>query len=256
MDVPGGRLFARRWISEADNISPPPPILLLHDSLGCVETWREFPRRLAQTLRTTVIAYDRLGFGKSTAREALPSFQFIEEEGIVFLPLIMKHFNFGKYLLFGHSVGGAMALEAAFRLPNIGAVVSESAQAFIEEKTILGILRSKQAFKDLDRLAKLRKFHGNKADWVLRAWTDIWTAPEFSAWGLETCLRNVKCPVLAIHGQNDEYGSSAFPQAIFDKVSGIAEILLIENCGHVPHREDPAKVLSALENFFKNHVIY
>src|SRR4051812_37541940 len=144
--VPGGRVFVRTWTPAAD--SGGPPLVLLHDSLGCVELWRDFPELLARRLARRVVAYDRLGFGRSEARRELPAVDFIREEAEVYFPAVRGALGLTDYVFFGHSVGGAMALVIASvaRSP-CAAVVSESAQAFVEERTRDGIREARDRFQ-------------------------------------------------------------------------------------------------------------
>jgi pimeloyl-ACP methyl ester carboxylesterase len=225
-------------------------VVLLHDSLGCVDLWRDFPERLAGRLARPVIAYDRLGFGRSSARHELPSVNFIREEAEVYFPTVRRALGVAEYALFGHSVGGAMALLiAASPEEPCRAVVSESAQAFVEDCTLAGIRQAREQFERPEQLAKLARWHGDKAGWVLRAWTDVWLSPEFAAWGLGPDLPRVRCPVLALHGDQDEYGSVAFPRLIGSRAGGPSEVAVLEGCGHVPHRERPDDVLDRVAVF-------
>lgn len=248
VEVPGGEVYVRTWTPRSAQGDR--PILLLHDSLGCVGLWRDFPERLARRLACPVIAYDRLGFGKSTARRELPSLNFIEEEAEVVFPALRQALGLHEVVLFGHSVGGAMALRMAALLGEpCRAVVTESTQAFVEERTLAGIRQAQQEFEKPESWAKLVRWHGDKSTWVLRAWTEIWLSPAFSSWSLEHALPNVRCPVLAIHGDRDEFGSAAAPGLIGRCVGGRSEVALLENCGHVPHREQPEAVLDRVARF-------
>ena len=250
IEVPGGQVYAKKWIPEID--SGKPPIVLLHDSLGCVDLWRDFPSDLAEQLGRCVIAYDRLGYGKSDARDLLPSIKFIEEEAASYFPVIKKQLSIKKFVLFGHSVGGGMAINIASQDFDCQAVVTVSAQAFVEDLTVKGIQDAKEMFAQAGQIERLQKWHGQKAAWVLHAWTGVWLSAEFKSWSLEPAIQNVHCPVLAIHGDSDEYGSSAFPEFISEHAGGEATMLLLSSCGHMPHKEKPQEVISALTQFLNN----
>ena len=131
------------------------------------------------------------------------------------------------------------------------ALVTESAQAFVEERTIEGILLAKNNFERPSEMAKLEKYHGERADWVLKAWTEVWLSTKFSTWSLEKVLPNVFSPILVIHGDKDEYGSVQFPLMISQCTSGKSRMELLENCGHVPHREQAESVLTLVSDFLK-----
>jgi len=247
IDVPGGQVQVKKWIPDINNGKP--PIILLHDSLGSVDLWKKFPEMLSQAFSRSVFAYDRLGFGRSDARHSLPSNTFIEEEASIYFPEIKKQLGLQHYVLFGHSVGGGMAIHIASLDPDCRAVVTLSAQAFIEDLTIKGIENAKKLFKQPGQLERLEQWHGAKATWVLSAWTDVWLSDHFKDWSLEPAIQNVSCPVLAIHGDSDEYGSSAFPRFISERSGGTSEMLIIQNCGHMPHKEKPQDVIIAAQGF-------
>lgn len=247
VDVPGGSVYAKKWTPRGclHNV----PIVLLHDSLGCVDLWRDFPQQLSEGTSREVVAYDRLGFGRSSAREALPDLDFIWEEADSYFPVIKQAFSLDKYILYGYSVGGAMAVAIAAGDADCVALITSSAQAFVEDVTIAGVGEAKNAFQQPGQLARLEKWHGEKASWVLRAWTDLWLSPSFANWSLAPRIGDVKCPALVIHGDKDEYGSKAFPTFISKNTGGYSEMLILEDCGHMPHREKPREVLGSVTVF-------
>ncbi len=248
LNVKGGTVFARRWQPAVTSTTV--PLVLLHDSLGCVDMWRDFPGALARQLSRPVIAYDRLGFGRSSPREQLPTADFIREEGEENLPAVLSGLGITDFALFGHSVGGAMALVAAARADGrCKAVVSESAQAFVEDRKFSSIREARVRFQEPDQFNRLEKWHGSKARWVLEAWTKVWLSPEFASWSLEPDLPLVRCPVLVIHGEEDEYGSIRFPETISRHIDGLAEMHILSGCGHVPHRERPDEVAELVARF-------
>ena len=250
LDVPGGRVFVRSWTPDTDRHGA--PVVLLHDSLGCVDLWRDFPEALAQALARPVVAYDRLGFGRSSARQGLPSTAFIAEEAQLHFPALAAALGIGEFSLFGHSVGGGMATHCAnLHREHCLALITESAQAFVEDRTLAGIREAKQGFQQDDQLDRLRKYHGDKARWVLEAWTETWLSPAFADWNLEAEVGRLDCPVLAIHGDQDEFGSELHPQQIARLTDGPSRMLLIEDCGHVPHREKPETVLLAVAELLR-----
>ncbi|MCG7639779.1 MULTISPECIES: alpha/beta fold hydrolase [Alteromonas] len=159
--VPGGNVFVKRWTPET--LSSESPIILLHDSLGSVAQWRDFPERLSQKLSRSVIAYDRLGFGQSSSRTELPSVDFISEEANLYFPALKEALSIERYILLGHSVGGGMALNIAATDTDCEALVSIAAQAFVKEVTLRGIAQAKTVFDKPEQMAKLEKWHGSKA---------------------------------------------------------------------------------------------
>ena len=251
--TPYGEIYAKKWLPIKPSTDI--PLILFHDSLGSVALWRDFPEVLAMKLGRIIIAYDRLGFGKSAARNSLPNIEFIAEEATLFFPLIKKALSITKYLVIGHSVGGAMAINIAAVDKDCLAVITEAAQAFVEDITLAGIVESKKAFQQLGQMERLEKWHGSKAKWVLSAWIDVWLSPEFSNWCLAPGIKEVTCPTLVIHGDSDPYGSRAFPEFITNNVSGKSEMLIFANCGHIPHKEFPDELMTKVVLFLKQHDI-
>ncbi|MGE4062268.1 MAG: alpha/beta fold hydrolase [Rhodospirillaceae bacterium] len=244
--TPRGRVFVREWRG-----SPAAPaIVLLHDSLGCVELWRDFPLELAAATGRRVIAYDRPGFGRSDAQAERLGLDFITTECIQSLPILSKSLGFDRFVLFGHSVGGEMAVAGAAEPgSHCHGVVSVSAQIFSEERTFEGIRAARPKLAPgSPQYERLKKYHGEKTDWVLSAWIDNWLDPEFVL-DMAPYMRRVVCPVLAIHGDRDEFGSAAQARRLCESVAGPSTLHLMKDCGHVPHRERPAEVLETVRLF-------
>ncbi|SFD48660.1 alpha/beta fold hydrolase [Pseudoalteromonas denitrificans] len=242
INTAAGDIYVKKWTPE--RLIDETPIVLLHDSLGCVALWKDFPEMLSRHLSRVVIAYDRFGFGQSSKQEKIPDKCFILEEATLYFPMLCEALKLDKFILFGHSVGGAIAITIAAHVENCLAVITEASQAFVENLTVKGIKKAKIFFEKSEQLKKLEKWHGEKADWVLHAWTDVWLSPEFSNWSLAPYIHKVTCPVLALHGDNDEYGSLAFPKFISQKTSGESKMIILNTCGHIPHKEKTQQVLT------------
>jgi len=245
-------LFARAW-GDWPRPQAVAPIVLIHDSLGSVELWRDFPGRLAAGTGHPVVAYDRLGFGRSDPHPGtleIPG--FIRDEARSSFPALRAALAIDRMILFGHSTGGAMAVVAAveFAAAALG-VITEGAQVFPEDRTLDGVRAAKSAFAAPGQLDRLARYHGAKARWVLDAWTDTWLAPTFAGWTLEDDLRRLRCPILAIHGDRDEYGSLVHPERIAALAPMAVDMAILPGCGHVPHREYPDDVLRAVQAFVR-----
>lgn len=245
VDTDDGRIFVRAWAPPGGLDAALAPIVLFHDSLGCVDLWRDFPGLLRDATGRSVIAYDRLGFGRSDTHPGTLPDDFIAREATTTFAQVHERLGLGRFVAFGHSVGGGMAVAcAAAHAVHCEGVVAESAQAFVEERTLQGIVAAKQDFARPGRIDRLCRWHGDKADWVLHAWTDTWLAPGFAAWTLDDQLRRVRCPLLAMHGDRDEFGSMRHPERMVALSGGPVEIERLDECGHVPHREHPGRVLA------------
>lgn len=246
-----GKLYAKRWSLDHDASVEPAPIVLLHDSLGCVDLWRDFPAKLSFTAGRDVIAYDRLGFGRSDPHPGkLSPLHFIQDEALGGFRNLRESLELDHFIVFGHSVGGGMAIGCAAETSTacLG-LITESTQAFAEDLTLQGIRKARLAFSEPGQLQRLEKYHGAKAEWVLHAWIDSWLAPEFIDWNLDTSLRRINCPLLVLHGDSDEYGSISHPKRITELAAGPATMRILPSCGHVPHREQEETVLAHVQTW-------
>lgn len=250
IDAPGGRLFVRAWQPASAQSLEQSPIVLLHDSLGCVELWRSFPAALCAATHRTVVAYDRLGFGRSDARHDTLPLSFIDDEPAQGFSVLRDALGIKRFIALGHSVGGCMAVHCAgVYADECGGLITISAQAFNEARTRNGIVGAKEVFQAPEQLAKLERYHGDKAQWVLKAWTETWLNPAFENWTLTPALAQVTCPSLVIHGEKDEYGSHRQPERIVRYINGSAHGEMLANIHHVPHRECEADVVSLVSRF-------
>lgn len=247
--TPAGRLFTARWQPGGAPGAPTAgvkgaPIVLFHDSLGSVGQWRGFPARLAAATGREVIAYDRLGHGRSDPYPGRLPLDFIHREARNGFRQLREALGVDRFIAFGHSIGGGMAVASAAAEPDdCRAVVSLSAQAFTEDLTLQGVARVSEQFRPREQLARLAKYHGDKARWVLDAWVDTWLDPGFADWTLDAELGRVRCPVLAIHGTLDEYGSARHPERITALPQAPATLRLLPGVAHFPHKERPELVL-------------
>lgn len=242
LGTPRGRLYAKCW-APSHGESSQVPIVMFHDSLGSVELWREFPERLVTATGHHVIAYDRLGFGKSDPHPAMLTSSFIRDEASGDFQSVREALGISSFVAFGHSVGGGMAVGCAARFgTDCEALITESAQAFVEDRTVSGITEAQVAFQQPGQMERLKKYHGEKAPWVLNAWIETWLSPGFADWNLDAELKRVSSPTLAIHGGHDEYGSALHPQRIAELSGGRSAFEILAHCGHLPHREHPEVV--------------
>ncbi|MGU7774203.1 alpha/beta fold hydrolase [Burkholderia sp. MR1-5-21] len=250
IETPQGRLFAKRWRGAPAPDAAACPIVLLHDSLGSVALWRDFPEQLARATRRDVFAYDRLGFGQSDPHPGQLSPSFVRDEADHAFNALREQLGIETFVAFGHSIGGGMAVGCAAAHPDrCRAVVTIAAQAFVEDRTLAGIREAERQFAEPGQLERLARYHGDKAEWVLRAWVGTWLSDAFRDWSLDDMLSNVRCPTLSIHGSQDEYGSSAHPDRIASRVAGPSSVVMMKECGHVPHRERTADVLATVSEF-------
>jgi pimeloyl-ACP methyl ester carboxylesterase len=247
-------LYVRRLPATSQSAPSTGPVLVfLHDSLGCVDTWRDFPEELAGRVRLNAVNYDRQGYGRSSAfgtTSRTP--EYLEEQATVLFALL-DALGIETVVLFGHSDGGSIALIAAGVQPQrVAAVVTEGAHVFVEDVTLAGVRAAREAFATTDLPERLARYHGEKVQGVAAAWIETWLAPAFRTWSIERYLPAIVCPVLAIQGQDDEYGTMAQVRAIVDGAR--AESLVIPGVGHTPHRDARDGVLAAAAEFITRAV--
>ncbi len=234
---------------------PGPTLIFLHDSLGCIDTWRDFPLALVMRLRLNAMIYDRPGHGRSSPmsdRFRTPRYLHREMNGLFQL---LEALAIDEVILFGHSDGGSIALLAAAEQPSrVCAVLTEGAHVFVEERTLEGIRAARTLFRQPDQRARLERYHGEKTDRLLSAWIDTWLSPLYRHWRIEDELAGSACPALIMQGQDDEYGTPAQVHAIVEKWGGQAGPLLFPGVGHSPHREIREAVLDASVRFVESAI--
>ena len=232
-----------------------PTLVFLHDSLGCITVWRDFPDRLVAALGAAALVYDRRGYGRSSAfapQRRTPT--YLEDEADVLIA-VLDACEVSDAVLFGHSDGGSIALVAAARQPErIRAIVTEGAHVFVEEVTLAGIRGARETLRTTDLRERLLRHHGDRTDAVTSAWIDVWLSPEFRDWNIERYLRDIACPVLALQGVDDEYGTPDQVRAIVDGVAGVSRSHLIPGVGHTPHRAAADDVLHVTTAFLAETV--
>lgn len=227
-----------------------PVIVFLHDSLGCIELWRDFPEKLANACDGCYFIYDRQGYGESSPFDSLTrNSGYLEKEADI-LHQLLKSEQLQNVILFGHSDGGSIALIAASKYPeHIIGVITEGAHVFVEEETLDGIRSVVEAYNTTNLPAKLSKYHGVKTEQVFKAWTETWLSSLFRDWNIESFLPDIKCPVLAIQGEMDEFGTEAQVDSIVSKVSGHSEKFMVEGAFHTPHKEQQEITLARTTTF-------
>ena len=249
----GGVQLHARW-------RPPPgarraPVLVfLHDSLGSVALWRDFPDRLARAVGLGYLAYDRRGHGASPPLGPDPRTpRYLHDEAAV-LARILEHCHVDDAVPVGHSDGASIALLAAALHPRrVRAVVAEAPHVFVEERTLEGLRDARRALAETGLLSRLARHHGAKAEALAAAWLDTWTSPEFRRWNVEEELTRIRCPVLVVQGDLDEYGTEAQLRVIAERVAGPARTRLLPGLRHTAHRDAPEQVVELVSGFLREH---
>jgi len=227
--------------------SPRPSLVFLHEGLGSTSMWRDFPGRLASTAGMQAIVYSRRGYGQSSPRQAAYDVDFMHREAWEVLPALLTAWDIEKPILVGHSDGASIALIHAARHP-VTALALEAPHIFVEGICVDAIAEIKPMFQTTDLAAKLGRHHLD-AEHAFRGWNDIWLLPAFRDWNIEALLGSVTCPVLAIQGENDQYGTMAQIDGIAARAGGSVDLLKLAECGHSPHRDQADQVLNAMSSF-------
>ena len=243
--VQGRRLEYRRWPGATPDAAT---MVFLHEGLGSVSMWGDFPARAARATGCTVVAYSRFGYGHSDARVASYPVEYMQEEAQAVLPEFLERLEIAEPILFGHSNGAEIAIIHAGTNERVKGLVVEAPHVFLEDVTFNAIAAAKVAFETTDLPRKLARHHAD-AEMAFRGWNDIWLHPDFQQWSIEEYLPRIKCPVLAIQGSDDEYGTMVHIETIASQVRGPVELVKLEGCGHSPHRDQPNAVLEALTRF-------
>ena len=243
--IHGLKLEYRDYPATADG---KPTLVLLHEGLGCVTMWRDFPQKLAAETGCRVIVYSRAGYGHSEPYTEPRTPRYMHREGEDMLPALLDTLHIERPILVGHSDGGSISLIFAGAHPErpLGIAVM-APHEFVEEETLAGIRVAREAWASTDWPKKLARYH-HDAPRVFSDWNDCWLSPAFRDWNIEDYLPKITCPVLAIQGEDDEYATMRQIDVIAEKVPG-TQLLKLAQSGHTPQRDQEAAVLAALAGF-------
>jgi pimeloyl-ACP methyl ester carboxylesterase len=233
----------------------PIALVFLHEGLGSVAQWQDFPDALCAELGLDGFAYDRAGHGGSDALPAARTFRYLHDEAWAVLPAVLDGAGIDRAVLVGHSDGGTIALLSAARLPDrVAATITEAAHVHVEPETLAGIEAAVAAWRTTDLRQRLARHHGEKAEALFHAWADTWLAPGFRGWNVEPDIAGLACPLLLIQGTEDAYGTPGQLDAIARLAGGPVERLLLAGIGHSPHRQARAATLAAMADFVRRRV--
>ncbi len=223
-------------------------IVFLHEGLGSVSMWRDFPQQVADATGCEAVIYSRAGYGRSSPAKLPRAVRYMHDEGLVVLPALLSALNIERPILFGHSDGGSIALICAGGTDTpLAGVIAVAPHVMVEDVTVAGIVQARQVWQNTDFPARLGKYHDD-ADAVFRSWNDIWLHPDFRAWNIEEYLPRIHCPVLAVQGEDDEYATMAQLDRIAAGARDVDQLRLAD-CRHSPHKDQPQAVIEATVAF-------
>ena len=244
--VVDGKHLETLWVNPGQTGRP--TIVMLHEGLGSIALWKRFPFQLAARTGCRVLAYSRYGHGGSDKLLEKRPITFMHHEGEIVLPELLDKLGITRPILLGHSDGGSIALIFAGKYPGRPrALILEAPHVFVEDLSVASIAQAKVNYQSTNLPLKLRRHHAHP-DATFWGWNDIWLAPEFRLWNIEEYLPAIRCPILCIQGEEDEYGTIAQVKAIEARVPG-TEILMLPNCKHSPHRDQPEATLERMAEF-------
>lgn len=247
----GGRTqqFEYAWHDRAR--AGAPLMVFLHDGLGSLAAWKDFPHTLCRAVGVRGLVFSRDGYGRSTARPAGEKWpvDFMHRQAVEVLPALLSALGADEPpWLFGHSDGGSIALLYAAAFPErVAGLIVVAPHVFVEDVTIRSIEEARRAYATTDLRARLARYHDDP-DSAFGGWSDVWLDPDFRAWNIEAVLPAIRCPVLAVQGEDDVYGTMAQIDAIGRQVAG-ARLRKLARCGHSPQRDQPAALTDAVVAF-------
>lgn len=227
-----------------------PTLVLLHEGLGSVELWRGFPQALADAGGFGVFAYDRRGYGHSSAFPAPWAVDYMTREAEDVLPHVLDAIGFNSGLLVGHSDGASIAAIYAGTIPDsrLSGLVLMAPHFFTEEMGLAAIAEARAAYDQDGLRAKLARYHDHVDD-AFHGWNGGWLTPEFRDWNIEHAIDGISVPVLAIQGRDDQYGTLAQIEALERRLKPPLTRLVFDGCGHSPHIEKPDDTIAAIASF-------
>lgn len=237
-----------RWVG--DSAATGPVMVFLHEGLGSVALWKDFPDTLCRHLGLRGLVYSRPGYGGSTPRTTDEQWDtdFMHRQATEVLPAVMQSLQITQPWLFGHSDGGSIALLYAARFPaSVAGAIVMAPHVFVEALSVNSIREARDAYLHQGLRDKLARYHDD-VDSAFFGWNDIWLSPAFRAWDISEEIGAIRCPLLVIQGQQDEYGTMEQLFRIQHHYPA-TQLLALEACGHSPHRDQPARVLAAVRDF-------
>jgi len=228
-----------------------PELVFLHEGLGSVSHWKDFPARVAKATGCPVTVYSRYGSGKSDLLTEARPVHFMHDEALHALPDLLAQLSIEDPILVGHSDGASIALIYAGAHDRVRGLVMLAPHVFVEDLSVASIAAAKVTFETTNLQEKLGRHHRDAAR-TFWGWNNIWLHPQFRSWNIDEYLPRIRCPILAIQGVDDEYGTMAQVEAIRRQAKGPVQVLALENCKHSPQRDQPEATLGASVKFVEN----
>jgi len=242
-----GHSLEYEWVGDA--AASAPSLVFLHEGLGSIRQWRDFPAQVARATGRRALVYSRYGYGQSDVlQEERAGARFMHREALEALPALLSALGLDRPVLVGHSDGASIALIHAGAGHPVRGLALMAPHVFVEPVCVTSIEQATAAFESGELAARLAKYHRDPRK-TFHLWADAWLEPEFLQWNIEEYLPGIACPVLAVQGVDDAYGTMAQLERVARGVRGPCELLKLAQCGHAPFRDQPAATLEAIARF-------
>src|SRR5262245_7305054 len=227
-----------------------PTLVLLHEGLGCLGLWNDFPDKLSAATGAGVFVYSRAGYGNSSAVRLPRPLSYMHDEARETLPRVLEAIGFRRGLLIGHSDGASIATiyAGSHQDHRIGGLVLIAPHFFTEDPGIASIAEAKKAYEAGDLRARLSRWHAD-VDIAFKGWNDAWLNPEFRKWDITEFLAYIRVPVLIVQGEDDQYGTAKQIEVAREECYCPVEVALLPRARHSPQRDAPEATLAAISEF-------
>jgi pimeloyl-ACP methyl ester carboxylesterase len=248
VDVAGGEIHYE--VHHGARRNGEPPLVFLHEGLGSVELWRDFPCVVSEATGRDAVVYSRHGYGRSAVVSSPRAPSYMHDEALRVLPDLLDRLDIGRHVLIGHSDGASIALihAGSARGADVAGAVLLAPHVLVEDVSVAGIAAAREAFLTTDLPARLGRYHRDPAS-TFWGWNRIWLSPEFRSWNIEDVLPAVHAPLLVVQGEDDQYGTEVQVEAIERGSGGPVQRLVLAGCGHAPHLERRDETMAAVVRF-------
>ncbi len=243
------QLIGEEWIKEGRNL-----LVFLHEGLGSIPQWKQFPEKLSAELQLPALVYERVGYGQSDYWEGPLSGKFLHFEALVMLPELLSSLGFAnKIIIFGHSDGGTIGLiHSSQAMPQLLGAIIEAPHVMLEQHSLNGIRKARELLEKPDVIKVMNRYQSGRAYDLVDRWAGLWIKGNPDDWDAQGLLKQIKTPLLLIQGENDDFGTYAQIDKVADEAqSEIIEVAKLDNCGHIPHLQQQEKVIKLTRNFIE-----
>ena len=247
--------IAVKLIKQPKYINQEKIIVMLHEGLGSIEMWKDWPLKLAKKTKMNLILYSRIGMGCSSREKIKKQSDFLEKEALYYLPKVIENYCSSIPILLGHSDGASISLIYAGNNFPCKGLILEAPHVFVEEITLNEIKKLKKIWKDKTIKEKFKKYHKNPEN-AFKSWCDVWLSEDFAKWNITNLIKKISCPSLVMQGNKDQYGTLKQVDLIDRHSLSKVKKIIIDDCRHSPHLEKPKLVVDYINEFIQYDLNY